>query len=113
MPDTLNKELMPHLIRGYFDGDGSINTRAARDQWKIHLVGTLDMINSIDAYLRENKINFPGIHPIKRSTIYEMATTTNSNIINFYNLIYKDATIYLPRKYERFQEFLSTCPSQE
>ena len=100
--DYIPKKLYRHFIRGYFDGDGSINIDG-----KITFSGTKDFLIKIDSILKENNI-------IKQSYLYTYSDhrkDKSHNLAismvglhkeNMFNYMYKNATRYLERKYNRF-----------
>lgn len=98
-PEWLEPSLLPHYIRGYLDGDGSIcrqkNDYAVRfygqkcflDKLKEHLENTLD----VEMKLREH------------GTIYVLYVYRKEWCKKILNYLYKDAELYLDRKYEIYQ----------
>jgi len=112
-PTTVPKDLIKHYIRGHFDGDGSIGYRMLpRIRTKsgvpialIAIISTIDFIQSLVNFIYiETNIKM-GIkyHPNKT---HSYATLGGSlNIIQFMEWLYKDSTIYLQRKYKKYQEF--------
>ena len=106
---SLPREVLPSFIRGYFDGDGSIilqktiyNTYAQ----VTFTCGSLEFLTELQKTLLE-------VFNIK-SQIYDgghldshamsLRITKRSEIDKFYSVIYKDADLYLERKYLKFQE---------
>lgn len=94
---NIPKNLYSHFIRGIFDGDGSLS------QDGIQFCGTKSMVGSIKRILDEN-LN------IKNSPIIEVGNTLN--IINWFknrhlilDYIYKDSSVHLDRKYEKYLIF--------
>lgn len=99
------KNLIRHFIRGYFDGDGWFtNTDSC---FQIGIIGTEDFIkgflNNIEIYNKENKIF--DVHRKDGAKRYVFGAYTD--VLNFLNWIYKDATIYLDRKYEHYLDFIN------
>ena len=130
-PFFLKKELLPHFIRGYFDGDGCIwdgkrKKMVVKDKTKkegkreriVHNVkftftGTdtfiIDLQNILckEIGLKKNKINY--YRAKNRSTNEHVCTMEYSgrgNIKKLYDYMYKDATIYGERKFKKFNEIL-------
>lgn len=96
-PDFLHENLHKHFIRGYVDGDGSFNIYKynTRKDYRFSIVGTLDMLLSIQKHL--------GISikcKRKGSCAYQMHTGGRKRVINILNYLYEDSNIYLDRKYE-------------
>jgi hypothetical protein len=94
--------LRRHFIRGYFDGDGSLGI------YDEHIIqcsclGTTDMLDNI---LSDLKLD-PQYHHDKRHSEYTYSfQLVSQKCIDFLNYIYKDSTIYLDRKY---QKYLDSC----
>lgn len=104
-------EHLNHFIRGYFDGDGGITLVKPKDQ-NIHratisFCADKTLSNELENFLL-NKLNI-----ISKTTdmkkyghnILSVRFGRNEYIERFYNYIYKDATIYLQRKKEKFEKF--------
>ena len=95
IPD-IPTSLIRHFIRGYFDGDGSI---------EVCKVGTYNLLSNIRSHLQEAGLN-PNVKFTKRKkngdNIYNLKYCGRGNALKFYNYVYKDSTFSLPRKRERF-----------
>ena len=98
-PKNINKKFYPHLIRGIFDGDGCISNQL------ITFYGNENVVNYIK-YLLENTLQINKVKTIKRIGCYSFTFSAKKDVKNFYNYIYKDATIYLTRKKEKFEKIL-------
>lgn len=98
--EIINNQYINAFIRGYFDGDGSI-CLYSRGEFDIKILGTEQFLNTIkDICQIKCKISKP------KGNIYELRISSNQERKKFLTFIYKDATIYLQRKYDRFQLFL-------
>lgn len=99
---NLSNELMPHFIRGFFDGDGSV--------WKhnnrIHVsfTGNKDFLEDLMNYLYKEKIidNKYIISEYENKNVCDFKFAKTKSIKNFFDYIYKDSTIHLERKYNKF-----------
>lgn len=102
----LNNDLIKHYVRGFFDGDGcvseSIRKETGTKRYAIEIASCQEMLVFIKKFLADNNIEVSDIR--EHMSIYEIRTSNNLEIIKFFNLIYKDANIYLPRKYERLED---------
>ena len=102
----LNNDLIKHYVRGFFDGDGcvseSIRKETGAKRYAIEIASCQEMLVFIKKFLADNNIEVSDIR--EHMSIYEIRTSNNLEIIKFFNLIYKDANIYLPRKYERLED---------
>lgn len=93
-----NKELVYDFIRGYIDGDGCITfTKSGR--MEISILGTEDMLNGIKRYFPDK---FKSIRKIKnrKNDIFVISNCCDKADY-VANKLYKNATIYLDRKYNR------------
>lgn len=102
---SLNNNLIKHYIRGFFDGDGCVSEAIRKEngnkRYIIEVASCQEMLIFIKDFLAKNNIKVSDIK--KHMTTYDIKTSNNFEIIKFFNLIYKDANIYLPRKYERLE----------
>ena len=95
----LPKKYIRHFIRGIFDADGCITK--SKNQPSISIVGTYNILNTIKKELNwKNKISWD-------RSIRQISKQGRNVIREFYNYLYKDATIYLDRKKQRFEELLN------
>lgn len=96
--------LIRHFIRGYFDGDGWFTNTS--ECFQVGIIGTQDFINGflqvIENINKSNKIF--DVHRSDGAKRYVFGAY--QDILNFLNWIYKDANIYLDRKYEHYLDFL-------
>ena len=110
LPDTVPRHLIRHFIRGFIDGDGYISPNK---QACLYIVGmSLNIMNSINDYFVETLQDFPGGRigtRIDHRTGHKkyFFRTFAQNTVNICNHIYKDAHIYLSRKYEAYMTFMS------
>lgn len=103
IPESVPKELLRHFLRGFFDGDGTLysdeknlycsicgSSKHMIDQVKELVKEELD----IDLYINERKeYSVP---------FYITGTKSQQNVKLFLDYIYKDANIYLDRKYNKY-----------
>ena len=95
----IKQELVRHFIRGYFDGDGTLGCYGKYSQPSCSLVGTKDVLDNISKRLSFN----PNIYHHKGHKEETLTMSMNSQkAIDFINYIYKDSTIYLDRKYDKY-----------
>lgn len=106
-----DSSLIRHFIRGYFDGDGSVFISNEK-HWRhkrifpvIHFrfCGTYEMLSEIQKIL-----NIGGTlkHSKSAHNNYELAYKRRKRAKIFMEYLYKDATIYLDRKYQIFKNNL-------
>ena len=109
-PLDIPNELIHHFIRGFFDGDGSIS-KSKNEQYKItngyaygiNFTTTKEMANWLQSYFDCGSV----VKESRREFTYYYSLGGHQQVIQFYHKLYDDATIYLERKYLRFQELLS------
>jgi hypothetical protein len=97
---NIDKEYMNHFIRGFFDGDGcfSFNLKTLRPHTSLLCVSE-KFRNQIIEILKENDID------IKCYSDISLHIQDKLGNLKFYNYIYKNATIYLERKKEKYEKF--------
>ncbi len=104
-PITVPTELLRHFIRGYFDGDGCI-TPSKTAVGCISFCSSHSFIASLKKYLvreldfSKNKVEDTGNAAVVRWSGREI-------VERFFHFIYKDATVYLPRKKEKMEKLLT------
>jgi hypothetical protein len=89
------------FIRGYFDGDGSIRKRL--NECKI-TSGSKIFINRLSNHLMFLNI----YHKIRiKGNAYDLCIERKSEAKKFLDYLYKDSKIYLDRKYQLYEAFVS------
>lgn len=109
MPDTINKKLIKHFIRGFLDGDGHIGKTCK----KISICSTsLNILYSIKYFLEETlniKEYEVKLEPLtsknKKLFYYHIYSDSAVKVLDY---LYSDATIFLERKYKTYKE--KYCP---
>jgi len=113
------EELMFHFIRGYFDGDGHIGYSkvskkhvAKQDEEKIYnyINYNFSIISLDHSILLEisnflEKFNFTISKRIDKNCL-TISIHQKSEIESIFNLLYKNSTIFMNRKYNKFKEIL-------
>lgn len=115
---SLEKSLMRHFIRGYFDGDGCFSVIKRSDRknpnskiYQFNITGMEGPLSIIQQHLVDN------VGVVKNSlkkrvstvavTIHYSGRGVCKKILDY---LYQDATIYLQRKYNKYKEY---CISAE
>jgi hypothetical protein len=97
---NIEKPLISHFIRGYFDGDGCFYLSGDKKRNSTTFVCASDQFREfLISELLDNGMEFKWYGGIK-ITIYKKLDNKK-----FYDYIYKNATIYLNRKKEKYEEF--------
>jgi len=110
---NIEEELIPHFIRGYIDGDGSIysslrNENTNYHEYAVKVTGTPDILDYIKEYIESNEVATINKYYQRKegNNAYNLQLFGNNQVLNFLSLIYKDAKLYLDRKYEKYQELV-------
>ena len=97
-PEWLPKDLHPHFIRGYFDGDGTITIvprLRVEDFKQVSLIGTKEFLESV---LRILNLDLK-LYKDKRHRFNTYSIQFNKKDgLNFLDYMYKNSNIYLERK---------------
>lgn len=96
----VSKELIPHFIRGYMDGDGCIV--CTEKHKSIEILGTNHILKGICYY---TNIPIGRIYKTncKSDKIFRLVCNKTRDVLNFCNYIYKDSNIYLERKFNKYK----------
>lgn len=99
VPD-LKQNLIPHFIRGYFDGDG-----IAKKEGYIGFCGDIKMIEYIKSTLiNKCNVNDNTITYNKGNSIYYIQWSSKKDIKAIFDYIYKNKKdLYLKRKYQKIK----------
>lgn len=108
-PTHIPSNLINHFIRGYMDGDGSISicTTSSRPVFRLRFEGTREFLNSLMSFfsidLKLQKRN----DDLKNS--YTLDIGGNINVLSKLDIIYKNSSIFLERKHQRYKLLQSLC----
>lgn len=110
-PENLREDLIKHYIRGLIDGDGwfswSKDNRRDYINYEFGLGSSKEMLK----WLTEQFENFINIKP-RKITEYKTINRirySGKDVLKILDWLYKDAEIYLDRKYEKYR----LLPSQD
>ena len=104
-PKWIPKELLPHFIRGLFDGDGGI-TISKRKTPYVHYTGDYNFLEELSQVIEENGFkNYLKPKQSKSGKVGSIHIYAQSTVKAFLDWIYKDSTIYINRKYERYYSY--------
>lgn len=93
---ALNIPLTPHILRGILDGDGTITKKGTIEI----ATASEKFLKQLKDYLHANNINST-YSKSKSSSVWVIRVCKKSERIKLFELLYKDASIYLERKYNR------------
>lgn len=119
--DTLpqiDKKLIRHFIRGYFDGDGSIVLSHNTSYYKaidgvikyiyptycFMILGTRGFLEEI---IKESEFNYAKIYNTKSEKIKCIKINAKKEFNNIFKYLYDNSTIKLERKYNKWNEIKS------
>lgn len=109
--ETLPENLVHHFMRGYFDGDGTVfisnrkNINKTNTIYKtigIGICGTEEFLLKYNEYLK--------LKPAKKDkrkigNVWYLSGSGTNKVKAFYEFLYKDATLYLTRKKDKFENY--------
>ena len=110
-PIDIPQQLIHHFIRGFFDGDGSIYLNKSEFEkhknwltpsYSICITSTREMIEWIIEQVGFGHISK---EPRREKTWY-YRQNGNKKVKQFCEYLYKDATIYMERKFQLYQDLL-------
>lgn len=108
--NLISNNLIKHFIRGYFDGDGCISVYNKQcktiitKRVTVSLLGTKDFLDIVRKY---SPITFGKYVKNNGSENTLVLSTAHRKAITFIKWLYEDSTIYLDRKYNKFELALS------
>lgn len=122
MPNKIPKKFIPHFIRGLFDGDGSVsifNNKTKPTSIRCYIVtASLSFADSLfrlflDEGLAPRFVKIENLNlsifgrPSKDYNPVYRIYFNNKHAVDFFNYLYKEKSIYLERKYNKFLEYFS------
>lgn len=108
---NLPEDMMRHFLRGYFDGDGCFNIHCGRHSSNnkraiFKVVSNTLFCLDVAQYFEKNHQRYLGVYhpsPNKNVGVYQ---TGNDEVIKFlYRFMYKDCSVFICRKREKFEEY--------
>lgn len=114
-PNNIPEELIPHFIRGYFDGDGSVfyhnDSRKDYDNeyLGINICGTKEFLEGLISKLpfltSEDRVLY---NETRRETnCWNIKFASNIRSLQLYHFMYKNCSdLYLSRKRKKFEDFI-------
>ncbi len=113
--EQVPKELLPHFMRGYLDGDGCIHYSESMQyhsqkeksylskNFVVSLVGTKKFLRAFKMNLLSNKVFSNTMVQGNTGKAYELRITDRNNLKAMYEYLYKDSIVHLDRKVEVFK----------
>lgn len=100
-PNIIPEQFMSAFCLGYFDGDGCICNSGNRNSFSI--VGTFDIIKNYQQTLIKN-LSISPTKILSGKSIYHFRVSKKEDVLKIKHWLYKDSTIFLERKYIKFQQ---------
>ena len=98
-PKSIKESFIPAFIRGYFDGDGCLCY--TEKTLEVSVISTYEFLESICNIINIDKKRIYDLNKNKKTS--RIVLSSKKDIKNFLEYIYKDASIYLDRKYEKYK----------
>lgn len=100
---NIQEPLKRHFIRGYFDGDGSVYLNKSCNKIGFNLLGTDDFLNNCFQVFNKNiDITITKLYE-KKDCKAKFILKHRKQAISILEWLYKDNTICLDRKYEKYK----------
>lgn len=99
---NIEKILIPHFIRGVFDGDGCIHRRKNEDVFMFVLCGSNTLMMQIKEILKKDCKVDKLYSEIKTPNLTRIVAYTKKDCIKIKDYFYNNATIFLERKKKVF-----------
>ena len=106
-PPSIDSDLLPHFIRGYFDGDGWVSMSNKRMSFEVGFIGTYEMMVFIRDCLHSFGVSNVKISKDKKGSkanTYSMCYGSLLDCEKIFNLFYYHCNIFLKRKFEKFDK---------
>lgn len=109
-PEWMPSELVPHFVRGVYDGDGSIYRQiksVSNQAVTVTITATENFCQSLKTICKDALGVKAGIYDASCHNGVTKVFTLSGRWVSkkFLDWIYKDATMYLQRKYDRYVEY--------
>jgi mobile intron protein len=109
-----NEELIFHYLRGYSDGDGTIDKRKGHYVFKL-VIKSESILNTIKNWIKkycniEPKIK---LESCSLGSAYRLSIQNKKEYFIFLGKLYKNANIYLDRKYQNYLSHKSCAVPEE
>ena len=104
--EQVPKSLLPHFIRGYFDGDGGFSNTGKT--LCVNILGTKEFLEGLkkEVVILNNKKIYPMSYKDNNKNTYRIQFGSRKDIEIFLDYIYKNSNINLDRKYEKYKNFV-------
>jgi len=112
--NTIPENLYSHFIRGLFDGNGTIgywidNKNSQHKKFNFGYCGTTEIVNTLSSIFSQKFNCSPAIisrFPDRNNNNMQLEICGNRLIQKILDWLYKDATMYILRKYNKYIELI-------
>lgn len=104
--DKVPEYLFSHLLRGFFDGDGSVTVNPNGTKLRCNITSTDVFCEQVSNYLKTLDIHSAAFYYRRPNKPTGSMVFNREEAIKFLNYIYKDAELKLQRKYLKALPFL-------
>lgn len=106
-PTGVPNELLHHFLRGFFDGDGAVLRCPKKNSTHISFSADFTTTKEVAEWIYSIFGFGSVVKEERREHSYYYRTNSNPQTIKFYHYLYDDATVFMKRKYDKFQELLN------
>ena len=108
-PEWIDKELYPHFIRGYMDGDGCVCYMKQNNKIQVSMVGTRMFLEDVQKICDNIGVKAYITHDTRANeVICSLSIVSNVCSIRFLDWLYSNANLKMERKYNKYQQFLNS-----
>lgn len=108
--------LQKHFIRGAFDGDGWVTLTKhginAKKRLNVGFCGNYKFMTDIRDYLSQ-ELNLYKVNVLERQSVSQIIFSSFHDVKMLYNYFYKDSTIHLTRKKDKFDLYYANTELTE
>lgn len=102
---VIRADLLRHMYRGWFDGDGHLSYAPAMHGWTFAVIGSPTFLTDFQRWLSVTAdVGFTKV--IVRGPVIMVRYNGGPQIARIMHVLYDGATIYLDRKHETYQALL-------
>lgn len=102
--EDIPEEMMSHFLRGLFDGKGSFDICYNNPLFSVSLPSEEFCEKYQEILMKNCNLAKGKIQADEYSSYYSLIYTGKEQVKRIMDYLYKDATIYLDRKYQKFQQ---------
>lgn len=104
----IDESLIPHFIRGIFDGDGHImkEYRGKYINGRAGFVGSVPFMKSLRDKLKNSGFDIKKDYYCNNDKNIQIFFNSKNDILKLYQYLYTNSTIWLPRKRDIFEELI-------